>query len=227
MRSDRIPSYNACDKNLLLGEFDMKKKYNYFQAFAEQVNYCVQAAEYLEKSLNSFDPDTVATARKELHAIENEADYKKHELMDNLAKEFVPPIDREDIVELAHQIDEVVDSIEDVYLRAYMFNLTVIPPAAQQFTRIISMCCRTLRDIMEEFPNYRKSERIKALIIDVNTMEEEGDKLYLESMRKLHTEEKDIHQLLALTYCYERLEKCCDNCEHVANVAESVIMKNS
>lgn len=205
----------------------MKKKYNYFDAFCDLVNYCVQAAELLEKSLANYNTDTAGEVRKQLHQIENEADHKKHELMDNLAKEFVPPIDREDIVELANQIDEVVDSIEDVYLRAYMFNLTVIPPAAQKFTRIITMACRTLRDIMIEFPNYRKSERIKALIIDVNTMEEEGDKLYLESMRELHTSQNDISTLLATTYCYERLEKCCDNCEHVANVAESVIMKNS
>lgn len=204
-----------------------KKVYDYFKAFSEMVNDAVEAAELLENELNAFDPGRVDEVRTALHVIENRADHKKHELMDKLSREFVPPIEREDIAHLASEIDEVVDNIEDVYLRAYMYNLQQVPPAAKRFTRIITMCCHTLSEIMEEFPKFRKSDRIGALIIDVNSLEEEGDKLYVESMHSLYVECSDITQLMPLTYCYERLEKCCDACEHVANVAESVIMKNS
>ena len=204
-----------------------KKGYDYFKAFAEMVDCAVEASALLEAEINEFHPDKVEDVRTRLHVIENSADRKKHELMDNLSREFVPPIEREDIAHLASEIDEVVDCIEDVYLRIYMYNMTEVPPAAQRFTKIIAMCCRTLRDVMEEFPKFRKSERIGALINDVNSMEEEGDKLYVESMHSLYAECADATKLLPLTYCYERLEKCCDACEHVANVCESVIMKNS
>ncbi|MBR5942200.1 MAG: DUF47 family protein [Clostridia bacterium] len=204
-----------------------KKGFDYFKAFAGMVDCAVEASALLEEEINDFHPDKVEDVRARLHVIENSADRKKHELMDNLSREFVPPIEREDIAHLASEIDEVVDCIEDVYLRIYMYNMTEIPQEAKRFTRIISMCCRTLRDVMEEFPKFRKSDRIGALIVDVNSMEEEGDKLYVEGLHKLYGECTDAVWLLTLTYCFERLEKCCDACEHVANVTESVIMKNS
>ena len=204
-----------------------KKGYDYFRAFYDMTVCAVEAAELLEQEIADFHPDKVEGARSKLHVIENRADHKKHEIIDNLSREFVPPIEREDIAELASEIDDVIDCIEDVYLRIYMYNMKEVPPAAKRFTRIITMCCRTLRDIMEEFPKFRKSARIGTLIVDVNSMEEEGDKLYVESMHTLYAECTDAAKLLPLTYCYERFEKCCDACEHVANVAESVIMKNS
>lgn len=204
-----------------------KKAYNYFGAFAAMTNCAIAASEILESEMADFDPKRVDDVRTKLHVIENEADYKKHELMDNLSREFVPPIEREDIADMASVIDDVVDCIEDIYLRAYMYNLKQVPPAAKRFTKIISMCCRTLCQIMEEFPKFRKSEQIGALIIDVNSLEEEGDKLYVESMRELYSKGDDVLQILTLSNCYERFEKCCDSCERVANVTESVIMKNS
>ena len=149
-----------------------KKGYDYFKAFADMVDCAVEASALLEAEINEFHPDKVEDVRTRLHVIENSADRKKHELMDNLSREFVPPIEREDIAHLASEIDEVVDCIEDVYLRIYMYNMQEMPPAAQRFTKIIAMCCRTLRDIMEEFPKFRKSERFGALIIDVNSMAE-------------------------------------------------------
>ena len=204
-----------------------KKGYDYFRAFYDMTVCAVDAAELLETEITDFHPDKVEEARTKLHVVENRADHIKHEIIDNLSREFVPPIEREDIAQLAGEIDEVVDCIEDVYLRIYMYNMKQVPSSAQRFTRIIAMCCHTLRDIMEEFPKFRKSERIGALIVDVNSMEEEGDKLYVESMHDLYADCADAAKLLPLTYCYERLEKCCDACEHVANVCESVIMKNS
>lgn len=204
-----------------------KKNYNYFSAFSKQISFCVSASELLEQSFTEFNPSRVDEIRTKLHGIENAADQKKHELMDALSKEFIAPIEREDIARLANEIDEVVDCIEEVYQRAYMFNLKSVPPSAVRFCRIISMCCAALSGIMDEFPKFRRSEKIGALIIDVNSLEGEGDKLYVESMHKLHAESSNPAELLTWTFCYDSLEKCCDACEHVANVTESVIMKNS
>ena len=91
-----------------------KKGYDYFKAFAEMVDCAVEASALLEAEINEFHPDKVEDVRTRLHVIENSADRKKHELMDNLSREFVPPIEREDIAHLASEIDEVVDCIEDV-----------------------------------------------------------------------------------------------------------------
>jgi len=68
---------------------------------------------------------------------------------------------------------------------------------------------------------------LHGLIIEINALEEEGDRLFIDSMRKLHTEEEDPIQIIAWREIYSYLEKCCDACEHVADIVESVIMKNT
>ena len=68
---------------------------------------------------------------------------------------------------------------------------------------------------------------IKDKIIEINHLEEVGDKLYTEAMHRLHTEQTEAATLLAWTTIYERFEKSCDRCEDVADSVELVILKNS
>ena len=80
---------------------------------------------------------------------------------------------------------------------------------------------------MVEFPEFRKSKAIKDMIIEINHLEENGDKLYTEAMRRLYSESGDAVEILSWTAIYDRLEKCCDKCEDVADVVETVILKYS
>ena len=80
---------------------------------------------------------------------------------------------------------------------------------------------------MKEFRNYKKSQEIKKLIVNINGLEEEGDKLYIMSIRNLYTTSKDPIELMTWTDTFKYFERCCDACETAANVVESVIMKNS
>jgi uncharacterized protein Yka (UPF0111/DUF47 family) len=79
-----------------------------------------------------------------------------------------------------------------------------------------------------EFPNFAKSDTLHQAFVDVNTMEEEGDGLYVSAMRSLYTEKGvDPVQVVAWSETFDKLEECCDACEHVADAMESVVMKNS
>ena len=84
-----------------------------------------------------------------------------------------------------------------------------------------------LKKIMREFYNYKKSAEIQKLIININDLEEEGDRLYFSTLRNLYTTSKDPIELMTWTDTLKYFEKCCDACESVANLVESVIMKNS
>ena len=208
-------------------EMARKKDMDYFDGFVSLVNYSCEAAAYLEKILENYDPECLNEKMKEVHAIEHQADIEKHLMMQKLAKEFITPIEREDIMAMAHEIDNVTDAIEDVVMQLYMYNIRSIREEGREMGRVIGRCCQALRSALREFHSFRKSESIHKLIIEVNRLEEEGDRLYTEAVRRLYKGQYDIMEVIGWTRIFERLEKCCDVCENVSDVIESVIMKNS
>jgi predicted phosphate transport protein (TIGR00153 family) len=204
-----------------------KKDYNYFDKFIELVDYSCKCAVILNDTLANFDPNTTDEKVKELHSIEHAGDLAKHEMMSQLAREFIAPIEREDIVNLSQEIDDITDSIEEVLMKIHMFNISSIKPEALEFTKLIEKCSNTLKVALEEFHNYRKSSTLKDKLIEVSYLEEEGDRLYYDTIRNLYVNSKDSLELYVWTEVYDLLEKCCDACAHTADTVESVVMKNS
>ena len=204
-----------------------KKENNYFNMLAELVDYSCEAANLLQNTLVNFNINEIEERIHEMHNIEHEADVKKHDMMNKLAKEFITPIERGDIIDIAHYIDNVTDDIEEVLTRIYMYNIREIKKEAIDFSNIIINNCNGLKKIMREFYNYKKSVEIQKLIININDLEEEGDRLYFSTLRNLYTTSKDPIELMTWTDTLKYFEKCCDACESVANLVESVIMKNS
>lgn len=207
----------------------MKKKneYSYFDTFVHLVDYSVQAAELLNKALTDFEPSQMESLMKKMHEIEHTGDNGKHELMNRLVREFITPIEREDIMGIVQEIDQVTDQIEDVLMRMYMFNVQEMRPEAMEFTKVIVSCCEALKKAMEDFHNFRKSTEVKKNIIEINRLEEVGDAFYTKAVRNLYVTSKDSIEIMVWTELFEQFEKCCDACEDVANLMESVIMKNT
>ena len=207
----------------------MAKKDNnfYFESFEKGVAYANDAATLLQNCFSNFNPSKLKAQLEEMHKIEHEADTVKHAMMERLVKEFLPPFEREDIVELSHTIDDVTDCIEDVLLGMYMYNITKLRPEVSEFCRVISRCCAALLEMTKEMSNFRKSSLLQEKVIEINALEEEGDRLYTDAMRRLYVDEKDPVAILAWTTMFDRFEKCCDGCEDVADMVEQVVMKNS
>ncbi len=206
----------------------MQKKHSpYFDDFIAMTEYSCQAAEYLQKVMNDFRTDTLAKRRETMHEIEHTADQAKHDMMARLNKEFVTPIDREDIIQMANELDNVTDKIDDILIRMYMYNIQSVRPAALAFTDVIVRCCKALQKAITEFPNYQKSTALIPAIIEVNTMEEEGDALYIDAVRDLYLNPTNAMEVATWSELFDRLEDCCDACEHVADILEIIVLKNS
>jgi predicted phosphate transport protein (TIGR00153 family) len=204
-----------------------KKGVNYFDTFVELVGYSCKAADLLKEILSDYDAEKLPDKMKEMHEIEHGGDEARHRMIRRLSREFITPIEREDIMAVADSIDTVTDTIEDVLMRMYMFNIKKVTEHALKMTDIIVKCCSALKTALDEFYNYRKSTKLHDLVVEVNRLEEEGDALYMEATRKLYVECENYKELAAWDTIYHYLEKCCDSCEDVANAIESVIMKNS
>lgn len=199
----------------------------YFQNFASCTLLSKEAAEYLVQCMENYDPDNMVSMLANMHAIEHQADVQKHAMNEALNKAFVTPVDREDLDMLSHRLDDVTDQIEEILQKFYIYNITQIQPAAIAFAKKLVEACDMLCQIMAEFENFKKSKKIRQLVIQLNDVEEACDELYLSTMRKLTENSNDVLLTISWRNIYECLEACADACEHVGDCIGSVIMKNT
>lgn len=199
----------------------------FFETFVTTTDYACQAAQILEQTLADYRPDDLNTRLEAMHKTEHAADCRKHELMEALAKTFITPIDREDIILLSQNIDDLVDQIEDVLMRLYCNNIRAIRPDALKTAGLIVQATEAVRALMTEFADFRRSKQLRQHIIRINSLEEEADALFIQSVRALHVTSSDPLEVFCWHEMYRYLEHCMDACEHIADVVESVVMKNS
>jgi len=199
----------------------------YYENFIAAADCACQAADYLVECLTTYDIAQIRMMLSRMHSFEHDADEKKHEMNSALAKAFVTPLDREDLAALSQTIDEVSDALEEVIRKIYIGQVKEIMPEAITFAKQIAVCCRMVKEMLVEFENFKKPEKLHKMIIEINRLEGDCDVLYLEAMirsRKANTETLDI---ISWSEIFNALENCADCCEHVADSVEMVVMKNT
>jgi len=205
-----------------------RRKNDYYALLEELVEYIHKAASFLSDTMNDYNIEFLSSGTlDEMHEIEHSADIKLQELTSKLAREFITPIERQDILAIAQRIDDVTDAIEDVLMRLYMYNIVELRKEAFEFVGVIMTSTEVLMKIMAEFANFRRSNDIRANIIKLNSLEEEGDAIYMRAIRRLYLEEQDPVAVIAWTEIFRRLEGCCDDFEDVSQEIEYVLMKNT
>lgn len=199
----------------------------YYRNFVESAEVSCEAAAALKEILCHFSVDTLEENMVKLHELEHKGDNKRHEITNVLVRAFITPIEREDILKLSQLIDDVTDCIEDILIRIYINNVTHIREDSIEFADIVIRCCDAMKDMLEEFPHFKKSKKLGEFIIEINRLEELGDDVYVKCMRNLHTTSKDPFEIIAWREIYEFFEKCCDTCENVADIIESIAIGNT
>ena len=199
----------------------------YYENFAACAALAKKAADYLVECLENYDADKIEKMLEEMHVFEHSADMKKHEMNEALAKAFVTPVDREDLDLLSQQLDTVLDLLEEILQKLYIYNVKTIEPAAITYAKHLVRACDLLGDIMAEFENFKKSKELHSLIVACNDVEEECDKLYLASMHELTKNSTDILATISWYKIYDCFEACSDACEHVSECVGSIVMKNT
>ena len=210
-----------------MGMLNRKKEFDYFGNFCEVGEIATQAADYLYQALLLFDPESIESYTEIMHRYENDADLKKHILCRSLAHEFMPPIEREDLSQLSQELDNIVDSVEDVIRKVYMFNIKEIRGQAIEFSKLVAEACSLFNQLLREFSNFKKSKEIHKYVIEINTLENVGDRLHAESIKQLFQEDIVPGEQLAWTMIFESLEISIDACENAADLIDSIITKNT
>ncbi|MBQ7906869.1 MAG: DUF47 family protein [Clostridia bacterium] len=199
----------------------------YYENFAACATLAKEASNYLVECLEGYDVEKIEEMLVKMHEYEHSADVKKHEMNQALAKAFVTPVDREDLDLMSHKLDTVLDLIEEVLQKLYIYNIKTIEPAAIEYAKKLVKACDVLCAIMTEFESFKKSKKLHPLIVESNDIEEECDKLYLETMHQLTKNSTDVLTTMSWRKIYDGFEACSDACEHVSDTVASIVLKNT
>lgn len=203
-------------------------KFNYFDAFERLAEFACKEAVMLNDILRSYNLEEMDENVRIVHEIENEADLENHQIYKHLADEFVPPIEREDIVTLANHLDDIVDYIDDVVQGLYMFNIKEIEGPALEMAELVEKACTALYTAIKDFRNFKKSKTLDQMLISVNDYEEDADKLYFSAIHDLFAKcgSEPLH-VMSWYHIMVRLERCVDAAEDAATTVSTIIMKNT
>lgn len=201
------------------------KEERFYDLFVETVEYATASAELMVDLVTNYE--NVDEKVKAFEDIEHKCDAKVHEIMAQLNKSFITPIDREDIDLIAKSLDNIVDEMESTVHRFIMFNVSAIRPDVSDFAKLIVECTKELLNVMVELKKMKKSKTLKDKIIEVNRIENVGDTLFRKAMTNLFKSEKDAIEVIKWKEIYEYMEHTLDACEDVANLVEGVVMKNA
>jgi phosphate transport regulator (distant homolog of phoU) len=204
-----------------------KKTNEYFLLIEQQAAICVEAAALLENILTEYSAAGMAVRRVEMHAVERRADGICHDIRNRLSAAFITPIDQEDILHLAQLLDDVTDALDEVALECYMFRLAELPAGAPAFAGLTHRCVGRLCEAAIELRNFRSSGRLRALLAEVNTLEEQADDAYATAIHDLFAEDAAPRTLIAGKAIFDCMEACCDLCGHAADVMDQIIIKNT
>ena len=206
-----------------------KERFNYFDAFESQVAVAEEEIEVLIDAIENFTTaDDLQPVLEKAHEIEHRGDDINHIILTNVSTDFITPIERGDIIELAQNLDTLTDMIEGIIQRFYMFDIHFMHPQAIEFANIIRKSLKALRKSMGTFREFKKVKKIRAMVEDVNQFEEQADALYVETIRHLYTVDalSDAVRVEVWSRLFDRLEGTCDACETVADTMASIMLKN-
>ena len=200
------------------------KEETFFDLLESQSKIAVRAAETFSamvQDLGSVDRHTSA-----LVTIENEGDEVTHRLQNKLSRTFMAPIDKEDLSELSHLLDDVTDCIEAVGARIVMYKLTVCRPDLVPFAANLLEVTKVTQSAVSELGSqFHRSPTLPATLVKIHTLENESDRLYRAALTRLFDEITDPISVIKWKEVFDRVEYAIDCCESLADVVENMIVK--
>lgn len=200
----------------------------FFELFEEQAGKFLIASQLLEEIKN--DSVDLRELSMRFKSLEHDCDEITHKIAEKLNKTFLTPFDREDIHALSHELDEVVDLIEESIFKLQLYEIKYFDEYMLNLVRIIKESMKKISETLKLLRKRKDMSKILAICIEINTLENEGDKIFREAMIELMGK-KDSHgmdsiKLMGVKEIYESLESTIDKCEDVANIVEGIILKN-
>jgi uncharacterized protein len=208
-------------------EIFVPKGRKFFDMFEASADNLVAIAAELKNLMNEANPVKRGELAKRIHELENKGDQLTHDTMIQLSSNFITPFDREDIHALANAMDNVADFIDASSKRIDLYHVDTITEPMKQLADLVEEATKELAVAVREMRDMKNVTRVKEALVRINSIENHSDTIYNYAIADLFKTEKDAINLIKNREILEHLENATDRCEDVADVIESIIIKNS
>ncbi len=203
----------------------MPKEVKFFDLFDKQAENLVKAAEFYKKLTDeaAFTPENV----RAMHELEHYGDELTHNIINTLNETFITPFDREDILALANRLDDIIDGIYLITNRFQLYKITKPTEYSQKLANTIAQSTKAMQKALSSLRSNKNMKETLFQCVEINRLENEGDVLRDEAISWLFENEKDPIMVIKQKELFEEAETVTDFCEYVANLVESILVKNN
>lgn len=203
----------------------MPREDNFFELFEKAAENAHRAACELLELLEKFDD--VKGRSKRIKDIEHSGDKVTHDAIERLNRTFITPMDREDIHELICRVDDIVDLIDTAAHRIVLYKVEKATESSIELARCLKHSTGLIVEVMPLLRDMKNSRAISEKCIAIQTQENDADRVMHHAIAALFEARPDPIEVIKWKDIYEEIESATDRCEDVANVLDSIVLKNA
>jgi uncharacterized protein len=201
-----------------------KKDQTFFRLFGDMTLYILEAAELLGEMFRNPGGDQQQILAGKIKDLEHKGDDATHHVIEELNKTFITPLDREDIHDLCLALDDVLDLIDNTAGRLVLFNISESIHGTLEMWQVLYNQARAIEEAVKRLKN---NTNVIERCIEINRLENDADRIFQMAIGQLFEHVKDPIEVIKRKEIIETLEKATDMAEDVANVLETIIVKNA
>jgi predicted phosphate transport protein (TIGR00153 family) len=195
---------------------------SFYDLFSDSAQHLVTGAGLLAEMLHDGNDREAVASR--MRAAEHAADETTHEIVRRVNTTFVTPFDREDIYHLASSLDDVMDMMDEAVDLILLYEVHTLPAELSNQVEVIQRCADITSEAM---PRLQSMKDLEDYWIEINRLENQGDKSYRQTLANLFSGEYKAIEVLKLKDIVTSLEGAIDAFEKVANIVEQIAVKES
>ncbi|MFN8323007.1 MAG: DUF47 family protein [Chitinophagales bacterium] len=206
--------------------FLVPKDKNFFKLFSESSNNLVEISKVFSEMVNA-PVEKRLELQKKISDLEHVGDEITHQIFTELSTNFITPFDREDISYLASSLDDIVDYIHGSAKRLDTYKIGETSTSMKKLCEIIEHSAKEIHVAVSNMKDMDNVVRVREAIVRINSLENHADDVFDTAIAELFDNEKDAIKILKIKEILSNMETATDKCEDVANVIETIIVKNS
>lgn len=204
-----------------------KKEYNYFKEMENMANSCFAAADTVFRMMKNYNKENKEKALKWVCNELEKAKNCQRECKKRLNKEFLPPMEREDLFEIVEKMEIILEEIKEGVVYFDVFPIQTIRKEAVEYYAVLKEICAEVVHISRCLTQFRHISWTQPAAERAKELEERGKIIYIQGIKKLCTQSHHPMEIFVWYEIFTQIRRCCWQAVMVAQTMEKSILKNS